>query len=90
MKFCVRFEILTVVSINIQAFRPMMPCRWVYWHFGVNLQVLRSPRGQNEISLTVKVLLYFWESKDEGNEIPRSLTKCMRRRVPEHLQLRGF
>jgi len=62
MKFCLRFEVLTVVSMNIQAFRRMMPCRLVYRHFGINiylhLQGLRSPRGQNEISLTVEVLLY--------------------------------
>jgi hypothetical protein len=80
--------------MDIQAFRLMMLCRLVYRHFGVNiylhLQGLRSQRGQNEISLTVKVLLYFWDSKNEGSENLRSLTKLMRPRIPEHLQLRDF
>jgi len=33
MKFCVRFEVLAVVSMDIQAFRLMMPCRLVYRNF---------------------------------------------------------
>jgi len=89
-----RFEVLAVVSMNIQAFRRMMPCRLVYRHFGLNiyfhLQGLGSPRGQNEISLTVRVLFYFWDSKGKSSEILRSLTKCMRRRISGHLQTRDF
>jgi hypothetical protein len=94
MKFCLRFEVLTVVSMKIQAFWHMMPCRMVYRHSGVNLylhlQGVISPRGQNEISLTVQVLLYFWDSKDAGSEFLRRLSKSMRRRIPEHLHLRDF
>jgi hypothetical protein len=94
MTFCLRFEVVTVVSMKIQGFWCAMPCKMVYRHSGVYLYLLLqgiiSPRGQKEISLTVQVLLYFWDSKDEGSEFLRRLTKSMRRRIPELLLLRDF